>query len=180
MRVDPAMAWEEWKRNSLAAHAEAYPDIWYGVWSGNDSYNSPLNKRPGGAANEPYFHGTDFPVLNLHSHACFLYSASKLLGLEFTREGLSLNLALPLDSYRFESPLVGVVKSNAGFEGWYAPARAGKWTVRIAIPKESAGKFSHIEANGKRIPIQNSPDGTIEIIGASTPAKPMRWALIKG
>ena len=87
MGVDPAMAWEEWKRNSLAAHADAYPDIWYGVWSGNDSYNSPLNKRPGGAANEPYFHGTDFPVLNLHAHACFLYSASKLWGWNLRRKG---------------------------------------------------------------------------------------------
>ena len=179
MGVDPAMAWEEWKRNTLAAHADAYPDIWYGVWSGNDSYNSPLNKHPGGAANEPYFHGTDFPVLNLHAHACFLYSASKLLGLEFTPEGLSFNLTLPLETYRFDSPLVGVVKSNRGYEGWYAPARAGKWTVRITIPKESAGKFSHVEANGKRLPIQNSPNGTIEIVGPSTPATPMRWALMK-
>jgi hypothetical protein len=179
MGVDPAMAWEEWKRNSLAAHADAYPDIWYGVWSGNDSYNSALNKHPGGAANEPYFHGTDFPVLNLHAHACFLYSASKLLGLEFTPEGLNLNLALPLDSYRFDSPLVGVVKSRQGYQGWYAPARDGKWTVHITIPKESTGKFSHILANGKRLPIQNQPGGTIEIGGTSTPAKPMRWALIK-
>jgi Glycosyl hydrolase 36 superfamily, catalytic domain len=180
MGVDPAMAWEEWKRNSLAAHADAYPDIWYGVWSGNDSYNSPLNKHPGGAANEPFFHGTDFPVLNLHSHACSLYSASKLLGLEFTQVGLNLNLALPLDAYRFDSPLVGVVKSNRGYEGWYAPARAGNWTVRLAIPKESAVKFSYIEANGKRLPIKSEPNGTIEIAGTSTPTKPLRWALVKG
>ena len=179
MGVDPAMAWQEWKRNSLAAHADAYPDIWYGVWSGNDSYNSPLNKHPGGAANEPYFHGTDFPVLNLHSHACSLYSASKLLGMEFTPEGLSLNLALPLDSYRFDSPLVGVVKSNGSYEGWYAPARAGNWTVRIAIPKESTGTFSHIVADGKRLPIHTSPNGMIEIAGTSTLPKPMRWALVK-
>ncbi len=179
MKIDPAMAWEEWKRNSLAAHADAYPDIWYGVWSGNDSYNSPLNKYPGGAANEPYFHGTDFPALNLHSHACFLYSASKLLGIEFMPDGLNLNLALPLESYRFDSPLVGVVKSKGSYEGWYAPASAGNWTIRLAIPTESTGKFSHVEANGKRLPIQNTPDGAIEIAGSSTLATPMRWALLK-
>jgi hypothetical protein len=179
MDVDPAMAWEEWKRNSLAAHANAYPDIWYGVWSGNDSYNSPLNKRPGGAANEPYFHGTDFPVLNLHAHACSLYSASKLLGLEFTPEGLKLNLALPLEAYRFDSPLLGVVKTKGRYEGWYAPARAGKWTVRIAIPKESIGKFARIEVNGRRLPIQSARNGAIEFAGKSAPSKPLRWALIE-
>ncbi len=179
MQIDPAMAWEEWKRNSLAAHADAYPDIWYGIWSGNDSYNSPLNKLPGGAANEPYFHGNDFPVLNLHAHACFLYSASKLLGLEFMPNGLSLNLALPLEDYRFDSPLVGVVKAHGRYEGWYAPSRAGNWTVRIAIPKESIGSFSYMEANGKRLPIHIAANGSIEIAGASTLAKPMRWALVK-
>jgi hypothetical protein len=178
MRVDPEMAWEEWKRNSLATHAESYPDIWYGVWSGNDSYNSPLNKRPGGAASEPYFHGTDFPVLNLHSHACFLYSASKLLGLEFTPDGLNLNLALPLEAYRFDSPLIGVVKTKSGYEGWYSPMRAGNWSLLIALPKDTIGTFSHIEVNGRRLPIRISPNGSIEFAGTSTPARPLRWELV--
>ncbi len=29
--TDPRAAWDEWKKNCLAAHAEAYPDIWYGI-----------------------------------------------------------------------------------------------------------------------------------------------------
>ena len=178
--IDPAMAWEEWKRNTLAHHADAYPDIWYGVWSGNDSYNSPLNKHPGGAANEPFFHGTDFPVLNLHSHACSLYSASKLLGLEFTREGLNLNLRLPLDSYGFDSPLVGVVKTQGRFEGWYAPSRSGTWTVRITLPEAAAEKLSHAEVNGKRVPLKSLPNGGMEVVGAGSALKPMRWALVSG
>ncbi len=173
--VDLAMAWDEWKRNSLACHADAYPDIWYGVWSGNDSYNSPLSKHPGGAANEPFFHGTDFPVLNLHSHACSLYAASKLLGLEFTAEGLNLNLGLPLDSYRFDSPLVGVVKTEGRFEGWYAPSRAGEWTVRITLPAGAAEKLSHAEVNGKRVPLKKLPNGMIEIVGVGSSKKPMGW-----
>lgn len=180
MGFDPEMAWEEWKRNSLACHAEAYPDIWYGVWSGNDSYNSALNKHPGEAANEPFFHGTDFPVLNLHSHACSLYSATKLLGLEFTGEGLNLNLGLPLDSYRFDSPLVGVVKTQERFEGWYAPSRSGTWTVRITLPEAAAEKLSHAEVNGKRVPLKRLPHGVMDIAGASSAQNPMRWALVNG
>ena len=34
--ADGALAWDEWKKNSLAMHAEAYPEIWYGIWSGPD------------------------------------------------------------------------------------------------------------------------------------------------
>jgi hypothetical protein len=178
MRVNPAMAWQEWKKNSLAAHAESYPDIWYGVWSGNDSYNSPLNKRPGGAANEPYFHGTDFPVLNLHSHACFLYSASKLLGLEFVPAGLNLNLALPLESYRFDSPLVGIVKTKGRLEGWYAPSRSGKWTVSISLPDAEVKRIAHAEVNGKRFSLNKLANGWLEVAGEGSAQKPLRWALV--
>jgi hypothetical protein len=176
--IDPAMAWEEWKRNTLAHHAEAYPDIWYGVWSGNDSWNSPISKHPGGAADEPYFHGTDFPVLNVHAHACSLYSASKLLGIEFTGAGLKVNLALPVAAYRFDSPLVGVVKQHDRYEGWYAPSRPGDWTIEIALSEDASKNLSQIEVNGKRSPINRQANGSIVLSGAGATGKPLRWALV--
>jgi hypothetical protein len=177
MRVDPAMAWDEWKRNTLARHAEAYPNLWYGIWSGNDSWNSPLSKHPGAAASEVFFHGIDLPVLNVHAHACSLYSASKLLGMEFTGTGMKLNLALPADEYRFDSPLVGVIKARGRFEGWYAPSRVGEWTIEIAVPEEAAKSLKHVEVNGKRSAIQRRDDGTIVVSGSSEPGKALRWVL---
>lgn len=177
MSVDPAMAWDEWKRNTLAQHAEAYPNLWYGIWSGNDSWNSPLSRHPGAAASEIYFHGIDFPVLNVHAHACSLYSASKLLGMEFTGTGMKLNLALPEEEYRFESPLVGVSRSKGGYKGWYAPSRAGEWTMEIALPSNEAKSVNQIEVNGKRSKVQRREDGTIAVSGTSTPGKPLRWVL---
>ena len=175
--IDPAMAWEEWKRNTLACHAEAYPDIWYGVWSGNDSWNSSLSKHPGGAADEQYFRGTDFPVLNVHAHACSLYSASKLLGIEFTPAGMKLSLRLPAESYRFDSSLVGVIKTNGRYEGWYMPSHSGVWKMEITLPEEAAKTMSSAEVNGKRSPIQRQSDGAIILRGSSAPDKPLRWAL---
>ncbi len=175
--TDPAMAWQEWKRNTLAVHAESYPNIWYGIWSGNDSWNSPIAKHPGGAADEQYFRGTDFPVLNLHAHACMLYSSSKLLGIEFTPAGMKLNLNLPEATYRFDSSLVGVVKSASRYEGWYMPSRAGNWTIEITLPAESAQTIKRSEINGNPSPIKKQPGGTIHLSGASSPGKPLRWTL---
>ena len=120
-----------------------------------------------------------FPVLNLHAHACSLYSASKLLGLEFTGDGLNLNLGLPLDSYRFDSPLVGVVKTRGRFEGWYAPSRSGTWTVRITLPESAAGKLLHAVVNGKPASLKKLPNGVTEISGSSSAQQPMRWSLIE-
>ena len=64
-------------------------------WSGPDTYNSVLSRYPGQTmfAEPPSpdyktqadwgFNWTDFPVMNMHPHAWPLYSAAKLLGLEF-------------------------------------------------------------------------------------------------
>jgi len=176
--MDKEMAWDEWKKNTLARHAETYPNLWYGIWSGNDSYNSPLNRNPGGAANEQYFPGTDFPVLNVHAHACFLYSATKLLGIEFTEAGVKMRPTLPVGAYRFDSPLLGLAKSAEGrYEGWYAPSRAGSWTVEIVLPEGEAAGVSHTEVNGTRSAVKRLEDGTIVLKGSSTVSGRLRWAL---
>src|SRR5581483_5896464 len=89
-RVDGAMAWDEWKKNALARHAEVYPTIWYGTWSGPDVLNSALSDKPGETTGGKPFGWTDFPVLNMHTHACPLYSLTKVLGIEFTETGVRL------------------------------------------------------------------------------------------
>ena len=137
--------WDEWKKNSLAMHAEAYPEIWYGIWSGPDTYNSVLSKYPGQTQRgDPPVDGkrspsdwginwTDFPVMNMHSHAWPLYSAAKLLGVEFHESGVKLNPSLPLAEYDFASPLLGFKKSASGFSGWYAPTAEGRWDIEIVL-----------------------------------------------
>jgi hypothetical protein len=177
--VDPAMAWDEWKKNSFAVHAECYPDIWYGIWSGTDSYNAPFSKEPGATAHDLYFRGTDFPVLNLHAHACFLYSASKLLGIDFTEHGLTLRPALPEPAWRFESPLLGFSRSPDGhYTGWYAPSRAGTWTLRIELPPHEADAITQTQVNSAKIPLKRMPGGAIELTGPGDSQKPLRWSVL--
>lgn len=177
-QVDPAMAWDEWKKNSFARHADVYPDIWYGVWSGPDNYNSSLSKHPGATVEGQFFNVVQFPVLNLHSHACALYSITKVLNVDFTEDGLSLSPDLPVDSYRFDSPLLGVAKQGPGhFEGWYAPSKPGTWTLKITLPEQTAKAASHAEINGTATPVKKQPGGTILLTGSSEQHKPLRWAL---
>ena len=99
--VNGSMAWDEWKKNSLARHADVYPDHWYGIWSGPDAYHSALSKTPG--YTEP-----DFPVMNMHSHAWPLYSAVKLLGLEFHEKGINFRPDLPLSAVPIHFAVTGV------------------------------------------------------------------------
>ena len=166
-RVDGAMAWDEWKKNTLARHAEAYPEVWYNTWSGPDTLNSTLSKHPGETVNSGFLRYTDFPIANLHSHACTLYAAAKLLGMEFTAEGMDLAPRIPLAEYSFESPLVGVKKTASGYEGWYAPQQAGEWVIRLRLPAEEARRF----------PRAHAVDGAIEIRGKGGAGAPLRWSV---
>ena len=176
--ADGEMAWDEWKKNSFARHAEVYPAVWYGTWSGPDVINSASSEHPGETTGGAPFGWTDFPVLNMHTHACPLYSAAKLLGLEFTEAGLNLAPKLPLPSYRFASPLLGLVKSSRGYEGWYEPSgEARTWTIRLTLPAEEARGLERVEVNGTEVTPSRGPDGAIELKGQGGRGKPLRWSL---
>jgi hypothetical protein len=88
-RLDPALAWDEWRRMTLAAHERAYPGIWEGTISGPDSCNSPEADRPGRTWAHPGSRVAmqAFPVGNLHSHAQPLLAYLRLLGVEPTADG---------------------------------------------------------------------------------------------
>ena len=164
------MAWNEWQKNTLAHHAETYPDMWFGIWSGPDCYHSVLSKWPGGT-------GVNFPVLNMHSHAWPLYSAIKLLGTEFHQDGVRFKPGLPLDEYDFNTPLLGFKKSLQGYSGWYAPTTAGHWSIEVTLPDAEIGRLKHLNVNGVPQAL-HSTQGRIRLRGDSTSGSPLRWEII--
>jgi len=85
--VDPELAWDEWRRMSLHAHAAAYPTVWEGTLSGPDCFNAPESPRPGRTWGTFALAMQPFPVNNLHSHSQPLLAYLRLLGVEPTRDG---------------------------------------------------------------------------------------------
>jgi hypothetical protein len=177
--IDPAMAWDEWKKNSFARHAEVYPEVWYGTWSGPDVLNSATSKEPGKTTGGRPFGWTDFPVLNMHTHACPLYSLTKLLGVEFTEGGVTLAPKLPLASFRFESPLLGLIKSDRGYEGWYNPTTRNTLSVRLSAGVEEMKRLQRVEVNGNKIRPRLA-DRAIEIRGEGGDGSPLQWSAFRG
>lgn len=185
---DGTMAWDEWKKNSLACHANAYPNIWYGIWSGPDFFRSVLSPYPGETqfsdpnSSDPkersgwdYF-WTDFPVACLHQHAWPLYTAAKMLGLEFNARGLKLAPAYPMAEYEFKSELLGMRKTKTGYAGWYAPEAAGNWEIEIKLPMSEQNRVTGAKTNGAA-QVPSGSDGSIRIKGTSQPGMPLTWEL---
>ncbi len=167
--VNGDMAWDEWKKNTLARHAAVYPDMWFGIWSGPDAYNSVLSKNPGGT-------GPDFPVLNMHAHAWPLYTAAKLLGVEFHESGINFHPTLPLAQYEFASPLLGFKKEASRYSGWYAPSVAGHWTIDIKLPETDRSRLKQVKVNNVARSLELSPKG-VRFSGDSTRTAPLQWEI---
>ncbi|MFX1407227.1 MAG: GH36-type glycosyl hydrolase domain-containing protein [Promethearchaeota archaeon] len=191
--VNRNMAWNEWKKNSLAFHAENYPDIWYGIWSGPDTYNSNLSKYPGQTLfNEFLLTGnpednvealtstglnfTDFPVLNLHSHAWLLYNCVHLIGAKVTKEGIEFSPLLPKDHYEFSSKILGFKKLKKGYKGWYYPLINGNWKITLVLNNNELNSIQSLIVNGnpKKFDKDNN---SISWYGTSTKDKALFWEI---
>jgi hypothetical protein len=183
--VDKSLGWEEWKKNSLAYHAEAYPDIWYGIWSGPDTYNSVLAKYPGhtyvSTENQDKqiltgINWTDFPVMNMHPHAWPLYDVVKLFGLEFTSDGFHINPTFPMD-YNFDSPLISLKKEGDSLSGKYYPNNPGEWI--ITLQGLDTSEYKSLTVNGVDAELGVNEKGELIIKGNSSSDNPLRWELNK-
>lgn len=101
---DREKAWAAMRKNSLSLKATIDPALWYGIWSGPDSFNADHADRP----RETYFHlptpTTDFPVMNLNVHAVCLATLIKLCGVEPTKDGFVPQPLLPFSNYSLHTP----------------------------------------------------------------------------
>lgn len=193
--VNKELAWDEYKKNMLATHAEYYPEIWYGIWSGPDCYNSELSNYPGqtvfderlleksqkkeegeespGHINVSW---TDFPVFNLHPHAWPLFNITHLIGVNFTKDGIEFTPSLPKDEFRFTSSLLGFTRTKEGFSGWYAPLKEGTWKFALTLDKDEILQLKTLEING-RIEEFSVKDTTITWNGKNEAQQPIYWKI---
>jgi len=196
--VNGDLAWDEWKKNSLALHGDAYPDIWYGIWSGPDTYNSELSSYPGGTVHVGLYDSenieerertdeittggllqvswTDFPVMNMHPHAWPLYDVIKLIGVEFNEHGFDISPSLPKEEYQFVSPLLEFEKSPQGYRGEYSPMIAGTWRISLSLSEVESKRISVLTVNGIETEIVREGNRIIWS-GTSTPETPFSWSL---
>ena len=86
---------------------------------------------------------------------------------------------LPLESFRFESPLLGVIKTAKGYEGWYNPSVRNTYSISLSLSAEDAKRLQKAEVNGMRVRAHIN-ETTIELRGEGGAGSAFRWSLSRG
>ena len=107
------------------------------------------------------------------------YVRVRQMGVEFNQAGVILAPKVPLASFRFESPLLGIIKSARGYQGWYNPVAQGTYSIRLNLSPLEMKRVSRIEVNGKATNVRPA-GGVLEMRGPGGDGTPLRWSVLGG
>lgn len=157
-RFDPERAWRHLAKNTMFAHAGAFPAVWYGIWSGPDGLGSvgaappapggldlPAAPGPGEAWYSLVTPMTDYPVMNNNQHAMPILAALRVAGLEPMADGLRLTPRAASRQLSMSTELFDLRIDGPRVSGAYRPVTARKLEVVLVGPITKA-KVAGIDA----------------------------------
>jgi hypothetical protein len=171
-------AWDEFTRNTLAAHANAFPDHWNGVISVDDECASYYQSPPsscgiGLATGAGVVNGYDTQIM--HQPAYSLFDLLKLAGVEATQDGYDVVPHLPMEAFDIRLPQVGLARQNGLIRG-YVTTAGGSVTMRVQPPPGVSAEQAIAFAGGTQVPTTVSA-GLVQFTLSTKAAKPADWAV---
>jgi hypothetical protein len=163
------MAWAELKRNTLKTHATEYPNQFYGITSGSDSWNTTVN-NPDTAANvpggtwlagvispptlprPPELRDKAYPINNMHSHSHLVYNTLKLAGVHARPNGFLIKPAMPTDDgFGWESETFGLRYEQTRISGKIRALATETVTMTVTLNDELFQSENLVVRNGESI-----------------------------
>lgn len=166
---DEQLAFDHLARNTMAAHAVAYPEVWYGIWSGPDGLNGPGGDRPGESWYSPVTPMVDFPVMNNNQHAMPMLAAIRVAGVDATSKGIRIAPHVPSKMFSLKTALIDVFQRGDSLYGTYRPLGGGNRTIDVRSPVGFL--IGSAKLNGQDVPVSpgvNSIELTVPVqVGGS-------------
>jgi hypothetical protein len=132
-------AWDEFLRNTLAWHANAFPAHWDSTISVDDvcwAWYSSDAARCGDQDLAPQYR-YDGDILNLH--AWWLFAVQRLAGIEPTAAGLRIDPHLPFALFSLRLPDAGLASEPRRLRGYLRPVAGGPLRVEVTLPPRASG-----------------------------------------
>jgi hypothetical protein len=173
------MALDELERNTLSAHAQAFPDYWNGVLNVDDACWSFFSSDPGRCAigSLVTLGGSSYAGQITHKHAWTLFALLKLAGIEPTLRGYRIAPHLPLDGWSLRLPNVGIAQSGRELRGYLRTAADGPIELTVMPRGAPSGSRYVAWVNGERVETHPATDGGVTFSVVVQSGVPLDWAV---
>jgi hypothetical protein len=168
-------AFDEFERNTLTAHARAYPRRWNGVTSVDDVCNAHYATDPS-QCGIGIFRGWSTQIM--HQPSWSLFDALKLAGLDPVEDGYRIEPHLPMNSFSLRLPDVGIEYGRARARGYLRPQ--GRKALRMTVSLPAALRHGPVAAfvDGRRIHATRAGETLRFVLRAQGGAK-VDWAVAR-
>ncbi len=145
-------AFAELQRNTLRAHAEAFPQFWNGVVNVDDACWSYYATQPGRCGINLLITLNNTAGQVTHQPAWLLFSLLRLAGVTPTKEGYRIAPHLPLPRWSLKLPGVGVTQDRGGrLSGYVRPERSGPVTFEVTLRGGRTVRFTKVARAGRAL-----------------------------
>ncbi|HEY2398510.1 MAG TPA: hypothetical protein VGH78_05905 [Solirubrobacteraceae bacterium] len=171
-------AWDEFTRNTLAAHATAFPEHWDGVISVDDVCHSYYQSPSSGcgiglATGAGAVSGYDTQIM--HQPAYSLFDLLAVAGLQATGDGYEIVPHLPMSTFDIRLPQVGIAQQSGLIRG-YVTTSGGTVTMRVMPPPGVAADKAVAYAGGSPVPA-TVVGGLVQFTLPTKAGRPADWAV---
>jgi hypothetical protein len=141
-------AFDELRRNTLAAHTDAYPNHWNGVISVDDVCYAHYSPDPSSCG---IGFTTAYNTQIMHQPAWSLFDTIRLAGIEPTRRGYDVDPHLPMRRFSLRLPRVGVEYAPGSARGYVTPSGDDRLRIRVEPPPGIEARHARVRVNGHRV-----------------------------
>jgi hypothetical protein len=133
-RCRPDLAWRSLHRNTFAAHAIAFPNVWFNIWTGPDGVNGKHAANAGGTWVSPVTPMCDYPAQNCNPHAMALLGLLRVCGIEPVGDGLRIAPQAPPERFTLDLPLLRLEVAPGRIAGEYRPVVPTVRVLHVKLP----------------------------------------------
>jgi hypothetical protein len=163
-RHDPERAWAHLSRNTMTSHARAFPEVWYGIWSGPDG----LSSNSGLAWASEVTPMKDFPVQNNNQHAMPILAALRVAGVDADADGARIALPSASEPFALSCQLLDVRFEPPTLTVRYRPSGTSARKLRVVAPAgrrivQAGYDGTLVTSNEQSVVVEAAPDATLTV-----------------
>lgn len=174
---DPAQAWQSLVRSTMAAHADEFPKVGYGVWTGPDSFAGPDAQYPGQARIAEDVSDSDYPALSSQLHLGPVRATLALAGIHTGLSGWRIEPRFPSESFSMILPRMQLHGTPSSLAGVIVASGDEVLNMIVKLPSGAQSAGLAVKVKATAVEFTRGEGNTVEFSVALSRDEPISWSV---